>query len=201
MLSFRGAARASFGLDPLGLKAMILVCAGCTATPGPYAPAPGFALVLELGNSYGVAWSPLWCRAPVGGIQSCARLFPDSSQAVLQWDVWHRPFQFTRGWNGILPIRAFDLRDSLRRDLVRRGARRVDSTPQLPYDSVRRTHMDETKWCLDSAVVLVAHSWQEGSSFESVNLLVGAIPDRDCSTEVFGAYRPRQRMRPTVLQF
>ena len=77
----------------------------------------------------------------------------------------------------------------------------VDSTPQLPYDSVRRVHTDQTKWCLDSAVVSIAHSWQEGSSFEFVNLLVGAIPDRDCSTEVFGAYRPRHRMRPTVLQF
>jgi hypothetical protein len=175
-----------------GLKASILVCAGCTTTPGPYAAAPGSGLVLELGNSYGVAWSPLWCRPPVGGIQSCARLFSDSSQATLQWDAWHRPFQFTRGWNGISPIRAFDLRDSLRRDLVRRGARRIDSTPQFPYDSARRMHRDQAKWCLDSAVVFVAHSWQEGSPFEFVNLLVGAIPDRDCSTDVFRAYQPSQ---------
>ena len=171
------------------LIAFILLCAGCGTSPGPYAPAPGSELVLELGNSFGVAWSPLWCRAPVGGAQSCPRLLPDSSQASLQWDAWHRPYQFTRTWSRISAIRAFDLRDSLRRELVSRGARRIDWARQLPSDSAHHLHTDATKWCLDSAVVWVVHTWQEGFSFESVNLAVGAVPDSDCSTDVFGAWR------------
>jgi hypothetical protein len=172
------------------LKALVLFCAGCTS-PGPYAPAPGTELVLELGNTFGVAWSPLWCRAPEARVQSCARLFPDSSQATMVWDAWRRPIQFTRGWNRISPIRAFDLRDSLRRDLGRRGARWIE-TRSGPGDEAHRFHRKETKWCLDSAVVFVVHSWQEGSSFEFVNLLVGAIPDRDCSADVFKAIRPHK---------
>ena len=179
------------------LTAFFLLCAGCGSSPGPYAPAPGSELVFELANSFGVARSPLWCRAPVGGAQSCVRLLPDSSQAGLEWDAWHRPYQFTLTWNRIPAIRAFDLRDSLRRELVSRGARQIGGAPRLPNDSAHHLHTQGTKWCLDSAVVMLVSSWQEGSSFEFVNLGVGAVPDRDCSTDMFRAlHRPHEDIRP-----
>jgi len=186
------------------LGASILLCVGCSGSSGPYAPAPGFELVLELGNSMGVAWSPLWCRDWVDGRRSCLRLLPDSSQASLQWDEWHRPYQFTLGWNLISPIRAFDLRDSLRQALESRGARRIDRALRFPEDTsrgVHRVHTTGTKWCLNSAVVWVASVWQEGNPFESVNLLVAAVPDPDCSAEVLEALRrPNPPTQPKIIK-
>jgi hypothetical protein len=131
----------------------------------------------------------------------CHRLLPDSSQIGFQWSVSGNPHQFSHSWNRISPVRAFDLRDSIRRDLERRGARWIEEHAR-PADPEHRMHGRDAKWCLDSAVVHVNHSWQEGQPFEFVHFLLAAVPDPDCSAARFRLRpRPNKRMQPTARQF
>jgi hypothetical protein len=176
------------------LALMFLPCLACNASPEVEWPTPGAEIVLDYGRVAGLAWSPLWCRSQ-SGVQreTCNRMLPDSSQIGFQRGITGRPHQFSHDWNVILPVRAFDLRDSIRRDLRHRGARWVEEHP-WPADPEHRTHRRLAKWCLDSAVVYLGHSWQDGRPFEFVNFLLASGPDRDCSREAFEALpRPQPR--------
>jgi hypothetical protein len=176
---------------------MSVLCLACSPSPEDW-PTPGAETVLEYGRSAGLAWSPLWCRARSGvRPEICYRMLPDSSDIGFQWGSTGRPHQFTHGWDRLSPVRAFDLRDSIRQDLELRGARWIRERA-WPVDTKDRLHRRETKWCLDSAVVHVSHSWQEGRPFDFVDFLVGSVPDPGCSTESFRALpRPNPRMQPT----
>ena len=67
----------------------------------------------------------------------------------------------------------------------------------MPAVPKSRIHGLQAKWCLDSAVVHLSHSWQEGQPFEFVHFLVGSVPDPDCSAEAFRALsRPNPRLHP-----
>jgi hypothetical protein len=162
-----------------GIRPWLLLGIACTGGQGPSGPRPGSRVVLEFGAAWGIAWPPPWC--PVSdGRQTCLRFLPDSSEVVLYRDGWDRPYSVVRTWNGVSPIRAVDLRDSLRQALERRGARRL-SDEAGPADPEYRMHHIHMRWCLDSAIVSVGRSWQEERRPETVHLLVGAIPTRECS--------------------
>jgi len=180
----------------LGL--MSLLCLACNTSPEATWPTPGAEIVLDYGRVAGLAWSPIWCRSRSSvRPEVCHRMLPDSSQIGFQWGFTGRPHQFSHDWNRVSPMRAFDLRDSIRRDLRRRGARWIEEHP-WPADPEHRTHGRQAKWCLDSAVVYLGHSWQDEQPFEFVNFLVGSVPDRDCSRAAFAALpRPNPRMQPT----
>jgi hypothetical protein len=168
---------------------MSLLCLACGGSPEIVWETPGAETVLEYGRASGLAWSPLWCRfATIGHREICHRLLADGSQIGFQRGVTGRPHQFSHGWSRMSPVRAFDLRDSIRRDLEQRGARWIGEHPG-PADPKHRVTERNFKWCLDSAVVHLSHSRQEGQAFESVNFLVGAVPDPDCSADAFRAVR------------
>jgi len=174
-----------------------LLCLACDASPEAAWPTPGAETVLDYGRANGLARSPLWCRS-WSSMQPeiCHRMLPDGSQIGFQRGMTGRAHQFSHGWNRISPVRAFDLRDSIRRDLERRGARRIGEHP-MPAAPKSRIHGLQAKWCLDSAVVHLSHSWQEGQPFEFVYFLVGSVADPDCSAEAFRALpRPDPRMHP-----
>ena len=180
----------------LGL--MSLLCLACNASPEVEWPTPGAEIVLDYGRVAGLAWSPLWChsRSRVRP-EVCHRMLPDSSQIGFQWGSIGRPHQFSHDWSRISPVRAFDLRDSIRRDLRRRGGRWIEEHPRS-VDPELRTYRREAKWCLEGAVVYLGHGWQDGQPFEFVNFLVASVPDWDCSRETFAALpRPNPRMQPT----
>jgi hypothetical protein len=94
-----------------------------------------------------------------------------------------------------LPIRAMDLRDSLRQLMATNGVRQVDGA-RFPRDTAYGVHTTAVKWCLDSAVVWLVSSWQRGRPFDWVNLLVAAVPDADCSPDAF----QRQRLASKIEQ-
>jgi hypothetical protein len=158
---------------PRRVRALLLFCAGCASGASPPDQASGTQLVLEVGEEWGVAWSPLWCRAIVAGRQSCLRHMLDSSEIIFEWDRWRRPSSVARTWSRIAPIRAADLRDSLRQVLEHRGARRLADMagPDAPEYRFHRTQM---RWCLDGTLVTVARTWQEGNPLEGVGMLIGA---------------------------
>jgi hypothetical protein len=170
---------------------LILLCLGCRDLQLAQWPTPGAETVLDFGAAAGLAWSPLWCSlSPTMFPTPCTRLLPDSSQIGFQWTMDRRPLQFTHGWGFLSAVRAFDLQDSLRGDLGRRGIRWV-SDREVRTDSIRHTHRREAKGCLDGAVVLLLHSWQEGWRWEFVNLLVASVADSVCSPEAFRSWRRR----------
>jgi hypothetical protein len=177
---------------------MSLLSLACNASPEVEWPTPGAEIVLDYGRVAGLAWSPLWCRSrPSARPEICHRMLSDSSQIGFQWGSTGRPHQFSHDWGPLSPVRAFDLRDSIRRDLKRRGARWIEEHPG-PVHPEHRTNRREAKYCLDSAVVYLGHGWQDGQSFEFVNFLVASVPDRDCSMEALAALpRPNPRMQPT----
>ena len=170
----------------------------CADPEVPKPPAPGAAVVLDMGRALGVAWSPLWCRPSGWGGESCVRWLTENSEARFRWDHWRQPFEVGISWSRVSPVRAFDLRDSLRRALEQRGGRWVREKP-WPADTVDRVHTVLHKWCLDGAVAWVMHAYQEGNPHESVDLLLAAAADEDCSPGAFAQQRrPNPRMQPTV---
>ena len=182
---------------PFGLMAPLLLA--CNGSADLW-PTPGANLVLEYGRAAGLAWSPLWCRSWSSvRPEVCLRMLPDSSEVGFQWNMKGRPHQFTHSWDRLSPVRAFDLRDSIRRDLMRRGARWIAEHPR-PVDWEHRVHGRQAKWCMDSAAVYLSHSWQEGQPFEFVDFLVGSGPDPDCSSEAFRACSPSAAWRSTDRQ-
>jgi hypothetical protein len=180
----------------LGLLSLLSLA--CKASPEVEWPTPGAEIVLDYARVAGLAWSPLWCRSRSSvRPEVCHRMLQDSSQIGFQWGRIGRPHSFSHDWGLISPIRGFDLRDSIRRDLWRRGARWIEEHPG-PVHPELRMHRREAKWCLDSAVVYLGHGWQDGQPLEFVNFLVASVPDRDCSREAFAALpRPNPRMQPT----
>ena len=168
---------------------MALLYLACEASPEAEWPTPGAEAVLEYGRATGLASSPLWCRSWSSlWPEICHRMLPDSSQVGFQRGMTGRPHQFSHGWNRMSPVRAFDLRDSIRRDLDRRGARWIGEH-SVPADPKYHTHSLQAKWCLDSAVVYLSNTWQEGQPFEFVHVMVAAVPDPDCSTVAFRELR------------
>jgi hypothetical protein len=164
----------------LGISGLVLLLHACAGDAGPVSPAPGSHLVLQFAQAWGVAWPPAWC-VPLDPIRrSCLRWLPDSSQAVLYWDERHQPYSVTRSWANVPPIRGVDLRDSLRQALESRGARRL-SDAAGPEDPEHHVHRTEMRWCLDSAIVFVTRTWQEGRRLEGVSMLVGAVPMSGCT--------------------
>ncbi len=176
----------------------LLLCLACRSSPEARWTTPGADVVLAYGRTTGLAWSPLWCRSTSSvRPETCLRMLPDSSEIGFQWGMTGRPHQFSRGWSRIPPVRAFDLRDSLRRDLERRGARWIEERPRRA-DPEHHIYGRDAKWCLDSAVVHLSHSWQEGKPLEFVHFLMAAVPDPDCSADAFRALpRPNPRVQPT----
>lgn len=129
----------------------------CHASPERAGPTPGAELVLDYGRTAGLAWSPLWCRTWSSvRPETCRRMLPDSSQVGFQWRMTGRPHEFTHNWNRVSPLRAFELRDSIRRDLTS-WFRWITEHPG-PADPEHRMHGWLTKWCLDSAVVFLHSS-------------------------------------------
>jgi hypothetical protein len=84
-----------------------------------------------------------------------------------------------RRWREISPIRAIELRDSLRTMLERRGARRIDGATFLSDSSA--LNLPGVKLCVDSAAVLVISSRLPGARFEALHFLAAANGDPDCS--------------------
>jgi hypothetical protein len=165
-----------------GVSGCLLLSLACRVDAGPSGPEPGAQLVLEFAQAWGVAWPPAWCKPGDPSHRSCLRMLPDSSDAVLYWVQQRRPFSVTRSWSGVPPIRGVDLRDSLRQALERRGARRLSDVIG-PEDPEHHVHHTQMRWCLDSALVSVGRSWQEGYRLEGVNILIGAVLESGCSGE------------------
>jgi hypothetical protein len=167
----------------------MLLCLACRDPRLPRFPTPGAETVLDFGAAAGLAWSPLWCSLSPGiEPKPCFRFLPDSSQIGFQWTASRRPLQFTHGWGPLSAVRAFDLQDSLRRDLAQRGIRWVGER-EVRSDSIHHSHTTEAKGCLDGAVVLLIHAWQESWPWEFVNLFVGSPADPVCSPEAFRMMR------------
>ena len=160
---------------------ILLAGLGCAPEPVPPEP-PGTSVVIYFARDLGVGYTPSACDPRGRQLSSCRRSFADGGDARLRYDRWFRPYQVTRHGDQVSWSYADALQDSLARMVESRGARRVNSVPlpPLPPGSAgsRRTL---TKWCLDSAVIMVGGSWAEGGPFAFLNFLVAAVPDQDCS--------------------
>jgi hypothetical protein len=174
----------------------ILLCLACRDPRPPQWPTPGAETVLDFGAAAGLAWSPLWCSlSPNMAPTPCYRFLPDSSQISFQWTMSRRPLQFTHGWGPLSALRAIDLQDSLRDDLAQRRIRWVGER-EVHISAVDHGHTIEAEGCLDGAVVLLLHHWQEGWHWEFVNLFVSSQADPVCSPEAFRILRRQEASLP-----